>query len=629
MLWNRLNEFRLLLRTGRADAAVALAREAIPRIERMADRYLLERMTLLAADGLALTGQHGEAAALWAEATLAAENPSLDLLAEASRVAGRIAAGDRAAAREHLARADRILAHIGHVTARRDLARQAREILHAPGTPEPLQPPEHDRPDLDGAVPAHGHRLDANPPLANPRPSTASAIDTAAAAFDLAGHPALLGHELAALLHASAASRAAALVGRAASGAATPHTWTGGTAEDAVALADTPGAIVIPLGAERGSTWQLAVLPSATPSARATVAAIERLAASARALDEARRRERERAALWPEETPEQQLGFVVASESMTTLVRTMRRVAMGTVPVLITGETGTGKELLARALHETSPRRDKPYVPFNCTAVPRDMLDSQLFGYRRGAFTGAQDAFPGVIRAATGGTLLLDEIGELGLDVQPKLLRFLESGEVHPLGEPAPLTADVRVVAATNRSLEALVAEGRFREDLYYRLHVVRLEIPPLRERREEIPLLVEHFLEKWGAESQKAGLRIAEETMEYLVLYRWPGNVRELANELRRLTALAEPGAVLMPEHLSPAIAASRRTLPPSDRALEPTELIVRMDQPLDAAIEHLERAMVQQALRLHGRRVEEASRHLGLSRKGLYLKRQRLGID
>jgi DNA-binding NtrC family response regulator len=257
------------------------------------------------------------------------------------------------------------------------------------------------------------------------------------------------------------------------------------------------------------------------------------------------------------------------------------------------------------------------------------MLDAQLFGYRKGAFTGAADAFPGVIRAAAGGTLFLDEIGEVALDVQPKLLRFLESGEIHPLGEPRPLSVDVRVVAATNADLEKMVDEGRFREDLFYRLNVVRLHVPPLRERREEIPPLVQHYLDKSSRDSHKTGIRIADDTMEYLILYKWPGNVRQLANEIRRMVALAESGAVLMPEHLSHDIATSRRTIPASDRPLAATEFIVRMDQPMSAAMEHLERSMIQYALRLSAGRVEDAAERLGLSRKGLYLKRQRLALQ
>jgi DNA-binding NtrC family response regulator len=174
-----------------------------------------------------------------------------------------------------------------------------------------------------------------------------------------------------------------------------------------------------------------------------------------------------------------------------------------------------------------------------------------------------------------------------------------------------------------------MVADGRFREDLFYRLNVVRLRVPPLRERREEIPLLVQHFVDRFSRESQKSGIRVAEETMEYLVLFSWPGNVRQLANEVRRIVAFAESGAVLMPEHLSPEIAASRRTIGTSGRVAAPSEFVVRMDQPLAAAVAHLERSMVQYALATAGDRLEDAARMLGLSRKGLYLKRQRLNIE
>jgi transcriptional regulator with PAS, ATPase and Fis domain len=314
---------------------------------------------------------------------------------------------------------------------------------------------------------------------------------------------------------------------------------------------------------------------------------------------------------------------------MQELVRVARRVAVTPLPVLLTGETGVGKEVFAHIVHDASSRAAKPFVPFNCAAVPRELLESQLFGHRRGAFTGADQSSPGIIRSAAGGTLFLDEIGEVTPDLQPKLLRFLELGEIHPLGEPQPSRVDVRVVAATNKDLEALVRDGRFREDLYYRLNVIRLHIPPLRERREEIPRLVHYFLEKFAREHNKGRLRIADETLEYLVFYAWPGNVRELLNELRRMAALAEVDAVLMPEHLSTQISTSRRTRPPSERDLLPIELVVRLDQPLAAATEHLERAMIQHAMSLHEGRVEQVAQTLGLSRKGLYLKRRRLGIE
>jgi DNA-binding NtrC family response regulator len=325
---------------------------------------------------------------------------------------------------------------------------------------------------------------------------------------------------------------------------------------------------------------------------------------------------------------EEQAGALFLAEEMQSLLSTARRIASTDVPVLITGETGTGKEVLARLIHAYSPRASKTFTPFNCTAIPKDMLDAQLFGHRKGAFTGAVDHFPGVIRGAAGGTLFLDEIGETTLDVQPKLLRFLESGEVHPIGDVRPIQVDVRIIAATNANLDVLVTQNRFREDFYYRLNIVTLHIPPLRERRVEIPALAHHYLQKHAQEYGKGDLRLAEETMEFLVLYRWPGNVRQLANEMRRMAALAETGAVLMPEHLSPEIAASRRTIPPSERVLEPTEVVVRLDQPMAAAIQHIERAMMQYAMAKCGGRMEETAALLGLSRKGLYLKRQRFGI-
>jgi DNA-binding NtrC family response regulator len=333
--------------------------------------------------------------------------------------------------------------------------------------------------------------------------------------------------------------------------------------------------------------------------------------------------------LWPVSPIEEQAGAIFIAEEMQALLSTIRRIAPTNVPILITGETGTGKEVVARMIHAYSNRAAKPFIPFNCSATPREMLDAQLFGHRKGAFTGATESFSGVIRAAHTGTLFLDEIGETTLDLQPKLLRFLEAGEVHPIGEAHPIPVNVRVLAATNADLDALIAQGRFREDLFYRLNIVHLPIPPLRARREEIPVLAQHYLDKYSLESGKHGLRLADETVEYLVVYRWPGNIRQLANEMRRVTALADNGAVVMPEHLSATVTAGRRTLPAAERKLEPTEVVVRLDQPLPAATAHLERTMIENALRKCKGRMEETAAMLGLSRKGLYLKRQRLGIE
>jgi hydrogenase-4 transcriptional activator len=252
------------------------------------------------------------------------------------------------------------------------------------------------------------------------------------------------------------------------------------------------------------------------------------------------------------------------------------------------------------------------------------MLESQLFGHRRGAFTSADRDNPGLIRAAKDGTLFLDEIGELGLELQPKLLRFLESGEICPLGESVPLHVDVRVVAATNRDLDLLVREGRFREDLFYRLNVIRLTLPPLRERRDEIPPLAHHFALRAAAEFSKGRIRIAEETMENLLLYHWPGNIRQLHNEIRRMVALADADAVLKPAALSQEI--RRATARQSQR--NAGQIAVSLDEKLGPTLSKIEREMIRTALRANGGRLEDAARALGISRKGLYLKRQRLGL-
>jgi hydrogenase-4 transcriptional activator len=298
------------------------------------------------------------------------------------------------------------------------------------------------------------------------------------------------------------------------------------------------------------------------------------------------------------------------------------------------GSTGTGKEVLARAIHRASPRANNVFLPFNCSAVPRDMVESQLFGYRRGSFTGAHVDFPGIIRSAEGGTLFLDEIGELSMEVQPKLLRFLETNEVHPLGEGRPIKVDVRIIAATNADLDDLVQLKEFREDLYYRLNIVRFQMPQLCERREEIPLLAQHLLRRFQADEKKRGIKFSDEMMEYLLLYKWPGNVRQLSNELRRMVAMVGSNQTLTPDHLSPAIRATRRTIEvdpdaaPPEPAPEPADasrLTLPLDQPLPAAVEALERAMIEHAMGRAGGHLEEAARLLGISRKGLFLKRRR----
>ena len=436
-------------------------------------------------------------------------------------------------------------------------------------------------------------------------------VDCLAAAFDLSYNSRLLGQEL--LFAISQLELTAELL----------------ETHSSSKLVGQPNVQALFLGEHRGRKLTLVCKIPDEPDKAILLGNILRLGRAALALEHAREEERNRAALWPADPIESQGGAIFLAEEMQDILKVARKIAPTTVPVLITGETGTGKEVLARTIHACSTRAHSTFLPFNCTSTPKDMLDSQLFGHRRGAFTGAIDNFQGVVRAAAGGTLFLDEIGDTSLEVQPKLLRFLESNEIHPLGESQPSRVDVRLIVATNADLDTLVSQGRFREDLFYRLSIVRLHLPPLRERRVEIPTLANHYLQKFAQEYAKGDLRLAEDTMEYLVLYRWPGNTRQLANEMRRLAALAESGAVMMPEHLSPEIAASRRTIPASERILDPTEVVVRLDQPMPAAVRHIEQTMIQYAMKQCGGRVEEAAAMLGVSRKGLYLKRQRFGID
>jgi tetratricopeptide (TPR) repeat protein len=252
-------------------------------------------------------------------------------------------------------------------------------------------------------------------------------------------------------------------------------------------------------------------------------------------------------------------GFISVSSAMRALKVDLARLSRSRSTVVITGESGSGKEVVARAIHDLSTRAHAPYIAFNCAAVPRDLFEGQLFGYRKGAFTGAASDQPGVLRAAEGGTVLLDEIGELPLDVQPKLLRFLENGEILPLGERKPLRLDVRVIAATYRDLEELVREGRFREDLFYRLQVVPLHVPPLRERPDDIVALARHFIGVLTPTGQEPPA-LAPDALAALHAHRWPGNVRELRNVIERSLAFAPLPPVLGAEHLRFAIPTSRR---------------------------------------------------------------------
>jgi DNA-binding NtrC family response regulator/tetratricopeptide (TPR) repeat protein len=323
-------------------------------------------------------------------------------------------------------------------------------------------------------------------------------------------------------------------------------------------------------------------------------------------------------------------GFIHSSPAMTQLVEEVHKIRSSDVTVLVTGESGTGKELVARAIHAISSRRAKVFVPFNCTAVPKELSEGYLFGYRRGAFTGAINDSHGVIRTAAGGTLFLDEIGDLPLDVQPKLLRFLQEGEIQPLGEQRPSKVDVRIIAATNTDLEEMVAQGRFREDLYYRLNVIRLRVPPLRERRSEIPTIVNYYVNHYSAKFGRKEIQITPQAIDLLMVSDWPGNVRQLCNEIQRTVARAEDGTVIRPEHLSPELKrTSSPTTPSATASIASLPSSMQSAGTLADALAEVERRMISDSLRRHGGNISRAARELGLTRRGLYLKLERHALS
>jgi transcriptional regulator with PAS, ATPase and Fis domain len=314
-------------------------------------------------------------------------------------------------------------------------------------------------------------------------------------------------------------------------------------------------------------------------------------------------------------------GMVFNSRAMSSVSRAVERIKDSDSTVLITGESGTGKELVARAIHRLSKRCLSEFIPFNCTAAPADLIESMLFGHRKGAFTGAHADYEGLIRAAEGGTLFLDEIGDLPLALQPKLLRFLQEGEVHTLGERAPRKVKVRVVAATHKDLEREVREGKFREDLYYRVASLSLHVPPLRERPEDTAALISHFLTHYARRNDRAIAGITTEAINALQNYPWPGNVRELAAEIERLVLYTDEGTYITLEQIN------ERMLPESARCALQTK---ESPADLDHLLEDFERRVITETLKRHDCNVARTSAALGLgSRQTLYKKLKRLAID
>lgn len=293
------------------------------------------------------------------------------------------------------------------------------------------------------------------------------------------------------------------------------------------------------------------------------------------------------------------------------------RAARTSSTVLIQGETGTGKELLARGIHSLSARRAKPFITINCGAIPKDLLESELFGHVKGAFTGALMDHKGQVEAAEGGTIFLDEIGEMSLELQVKLLRFMQNAEIRRLGGGFSTKVDVRVLAATHRDLASMAQEGIFREDLYYRLNVIPLKLPCLRERREDIPELVRSFLQRCCSKHKRRNLRLGEGVLERFLAYRWPGNVRELENVVERLVVLADSpdvGVADLPEFLQPE---------PS-----PVEAI-NLDLPLKGiSLGGLERDVLLRTLQQFDWNQSKAARYLGVTRKTLAYRVQKYDL-
>ena len=323
-----------------------------------------------------------------------------------------------------------------------------------------------------------------------------------------------------------------------------------------------------------------------------------------------------------EELPKSMTGLVGNSPALVDLFRIVDRVAHTDCTVLITGESGTGKELIARAVHQNSQRKSGPLVTVNCGAIPEALLESELFGHAKGAFTGASGTRVGRIQAAQGGTLFLDEIGELPLSLQVKLLRVLQYKEYSPVGDGRVLSADVRVVAATNVDLERAVAEGTFREDLYYRLNVIHVRSPALRERANDVPLLLNHFFKLASHRLGRSDLTgFSERAEELLSQYSWPGNVRELENTIERAVLLAA-GSKIEPNDLPDRVCGLRSATPTTSAALPNTGIDLRH------AVESFENKLIQQALERTGWNKKQAAVLLGINRTTLVemLKRKRI---
>jgi two-component system nitrogen regulation response regulator NtrX len=304
--------------------------------------------------------------------------------------------------------------------------------------------------------------------------------------------------------------------------------------------------------------------------------------------------------------------MVGESDAMNLLWEDIERAAPSKGRVLICGENGTGKELVAAAIHEKSPRRKKPFVKVNCAAIPRDLIESELFGHEKGAFTGATTRKEGKFELADTGSLLLDEIGDMSLETQAKLLRALEENEFEHLGGKTSISVDVRVISSTNKDLAREIKEGNFREDLYFRISVIPIEVPPLRERKEDIPLLVDHFMRLFCEENNRAPKEISDGAVKVMMSYHWPGNVRELKNLVERLVIMTDEKAI-KETHVTPLLSGAK---------------VVSADKPLSDLVEGFEKSLILSELKRTGWNVSQAAARLDIDRANLHRKMRRYGI-
>ena len=590
--WALETKIKFLLKQGYIAEASTMCTTVQLILEKITSPRVRTDLRILTAETLVATGDLGGAASVLASLLSDLSEFPPDLLADTERVLGKTLdrTGSRACAWNSSTRSIELFHALGHVVGEQHASAESVEFA-------------------------------SNTFPHSDRDISRTCVDRMRVLLDTRKRPGIFGRESMHLLSELGCVDAVAVTSTDVAGTRTVVCSAGSEI-----LPTAAGVEAIELGRIAQCRLHLEFIPKHEPSAILTTGIFQRLLRSIIASTTTDTSIADTDTFWPSDEWLSNGEVVFVAKSMTELLGTIGKVSPTNVSILITGETGTGKEIIAKIIHERSRQASKPFVAFNCAAVPKDLIENQLFGHRRGAFSGANDPFVGIIRSADGGTLLLDEIGELPLDIQPKLLRFLDSGEVHPLGEARPIRVDVRLLFATNVDLEEAVKQGRFREDLFFRINVIPLRIPPLRDRREEIPFLTNLFAQRFSRELSKETPKFATETMECLVLYPWPGNIRQLSNEIRRLVATVEGGQVITPNCLSGYIArvgSNRRS-----GHGEMSSITLKLDQALGDAVGTLERTMVDRALKLSRGQVTEAARILGLSRKGLYLKRQRLGL-